>query len=290
MKVEEILKEIEYNTGSFPILALEKLRKEKATVTPFLLSTLEESKNNIKNLPDRYMLHIYAMFLLAEFKEPKACPIIVDFFSVPGNASLDATGDVATEYLGQILASVCNGNVKQIKGLIESRDVNEYVRSASIQSLLVLVVQGVLSRDEVINYFEELFRNKLEKEYSFVWTSLVTNSTRLCPIELKECIDTAYENGFVEPFFINQKNVDDSINSGKEKALTALRNDSRYSYIDDTVSEMRDWACFNQAKRKERKIYSSNDTKKKIKVGRNDPCPCGSGKKYKKCCYGKSFG
>ena len=26
-----------------------------------------------------------------------------------------------------------------------------------------------------------------------------------------------------------------------------------------------------------------NGTKPK-KVGRNDPCPCGSGKKYKKCC------
>ncbi|MFN4197385.1 MAG: SEC-C metal-binding domain-containing protein, partial [Caldimicrobium sp.] len=23
------------------------------------------------------------------------------------------------------------------------------------------------------------------------------------------------------------------------------------------------------------------------KVGRNDPCPCGSGKKYKKCCWPK---
>jgi preprotein translocase subunit SecA len=23
---------------------------------------------------------------------------------------------------------------------------------------------------------------------------------------------------------------------------------------------------------------------KGLKVGRNDPCPCGSGKKYKKCC------
>ena len=23
------------------------------------------------------------------------------------------------------------------------------------------------------------------------------------------------------------------------------------------------------------------------KVGRNDPCPCGSGKKYKKCCLAK---
>ena len=24
------------------------------------------------------------------------------------------------------------------------------------------------------------------------------------------------------------------------------------------------------------------------KVGRNDPCPCGSGKKYKKCCMAKN--
>ncbi|HFI0749777.1 TPA: YecA family protein, partial [Streptococcus suis] len=25
-----------------------------------------------------------------------------------------------------------------------------------------------------------------------------------------------------------------------------------------------------------------------MKIGRNDPCPCGSGKKYKKCCLGKA--
>lgn len=25
------------------------------------------------------------------------------------------------------------------------------------------------------------------------------------------------------------------------------------------------------------------------KVGRNDPCPCGSGKKFKKCCLGKGI-
>ncbi|MDY0130910.1 MAG: SEC-C metal-binding domain-containing protein, partial [Methanosarcina vacuolata] len=24
------------------------------------------------------------------------------------------------------------------------------------------------------------------------------------------------------------------------------------------------------------------------KIGRNDPCPCGSGKKYKHCCLGRS--
>lgn len=33
-------------------------------------------------------------------------------------------------------------------------------------------------------------------------------------------------------------------------------------------------------------VYDGDGTYKKIqaKVGRNDPCPCGSGKKYKKCC------
>jgi len=28
-------------------------------------------------------------------------------------------------------------------------------------------------------------------------------------------------------------------------------------------------------------------SRKSGKIGRNDPCPCGSGKKYKKCCLGK---
>ena len=33
-----------------------------------------------------------------------------------------------------------------------------------------------------------------------------------------------------------------------------------------------------------RKRLVSEGTKEENKVGRNDPCPCGSGKKYKKCC------
>ena len=33
---------------------------------------------------------------------------------------------------------------------------------------------------------------------------------------------------------------------------------------------------------------SHNKTNKTKKVGRNDPCPCGSGKKYKKCCLNKA--
>lgn len=43
---------------------------------------------------------------------------------------------------------------------------------------------------------------------------------------------------------------------------------------------------FTAEKRKEiKKEYNKTRTVvKEHKVGRNDPCPCGSGKKYKKCC------
>lgn len=43
---------------------------------------------------------------------------------------------------------------------------------------------------------------------------------------------------------------------------------------------------FDEEKRKQiRKDYNrSKIVVKEEKIGRNDPCPCGSGKKYKKCC------
>lgn len=35
------------------------------------------------------------------------------------------------------------------------------------------------------------------------------------------------------------------------------------------------------------KFYKSDGSIKECTIGRNDLCPCGSGKKYKKCCLQK---
>jgi len=51
--------------------------------------------------------------------------------------------------------------------------------------------------------------------------------------------------------------------------------------------ELPQWeAIFTEEQRKELYKEQKNSTtvRKEKKVGRNDPCPCGSGKKYKKCC------
>ncbi|MDO4798904.1 MAG: SEC-C metal-binding domain-containing protein [Bacillota bacterium] len=50
------------------------------------------------------------------------------------------------------------------------------------------------------------------------------------------------------------------------------------------------WApIFSEEERKQlRREYIDSVTAKSEKIaGRNDPCPCGSGKKYKKCCLNK---
>ena len=51
--------------------------------------------------------------------------------------------------------------------------------------------------------------------------------------------------------------------------------------------ELPQWdEIFTEEKRKElyKEQKNSGTVRKEKKVGRNDPCPCGSGKKYKKCC------
>lgn len=55
----------------------------------------------------------------------------------------------------------------------------------------------------------------------------------------------------------------------------------------DWLYELPQWeAIFDKETRKRlyREQKKSGTIRKEKKIGRNDPCPCGSGKKYKKCC------
>lgn len=55
----------------------------------------------------------------------------------------------------------------------------------------------------------------------------------------------------------------------------------------DYLYELPEWdEIFTEEKRKEisKEYKKSKIVVKEAKIGRNDPCTCGSGKKYKKCC------
>ncbi len=279
MNIQQILKELEVNTGIFPRQAVEEAISKREQITPELLRILERAEQNVEELWERedYMAHIYAMFLLAQFRERRAYPLIVKFFSIPGEITLDLTGDVVTEDLARILASVSDGDISLMTSLVENEQANEYVRDAALEGLVTLVARGVRSRDEIMAYFQSLFREKLTREYSHIWNGLVSSCTHLYPEEVLEDIKQAFEDDLVDEWYIDLEFVEEVLARGKDKVLEELRTDRRYWFIRDTVSEMEWWASFEPSPLRPA-------VRADRKVGRNDLCPCGSGKKYKRCC------
>ena len=83
------------------------------------------------------------------------------------------------------------------------------------------------------------------------------------------------------------------IDEMEEDTVVSLKFDKEMLYKNmvaakaDWLYELPQWEpIFSEEKRKE--LYmeqkKSGTIVKGPKIGRNDPCPCGSGKKYKKCC------
>lgn len=290
MKVSEIMSELEYYDGTFPLQALKVAIANRDEIIPELLKVLEYATKHMEELLDEpeYMAHLYAMYLLAQFREERAYPLFIELFSTPGKAIQELSGDVVTEDLGRMLASICGGDVEAIKGLAENEQANEYVRSAALQSLIVLFAQGVKTREEILAYFQSLFREKIPRDDELIWYSLVSLSTKLYPDVLYDDIKQAFADDLIDPMFIDLKYVDDDMRRGKEHALEATKADHHNTFIEDTILEMETWAAFKPSKPVKAlplvKKGSGQVVREGRKIGRNEPCPCGSGLKYKKCC------
>jgi hypothetical protein len=223
---------------------------------------------------------------------------VVRFCLLPGDFLDLLYGDFLTDGLGRVLASVCGGRVEGIQSIIENEDAYEWVRGAAIRSLLSLVAAGEMSRDEAVSYFATLFRGKLVREWSQVWNALVSSSAKIFPAELLEDIEKAYEDDLIETGFILFEDVEDYLSMGKAHILARLAADSHYRLVQNTVEEMSWWACFQenrlkgaraafrtQLRSKLRPMLAASQVRRaKPKTGRNEPCFCGSGKKYKRCC------
>lgn len=79
----------------------------------------------------------------------------------------------------------------------------------------------------------------------------------------------------------------------EEDTVVSLAFDKEKLYK-NMVAAKADWLyglpqwenIFSEEERKElyKEQKASGTIRKEKKIGRNDPCPCGSGKKYKKCC------
>jgi len=296
METAEILHQFERATGRFARAAVEAAVARREEVIPELLRTLEDTVDRAAEFgaQDDYMAHLYAMFLLAQFRETRAYPLVVRLASLPGDLLDSLCFDFITEDLGQVLASVCGGELEGIQSIIENEDANEWARGSALNSLVTLVAAGQKSREEIVGYFTSLFRGKLVRRWSHVWDALVSHSCDLYPAELIGDIEQAYEEDLVDPRYIGFDDVKRDLAAGKNQVLARLAADPNRRLIDDTVAEMEWWNCFQDRGPSRTNIGTQAPAappepmaqvkRSTPKTGRNDPCPCGSGKKYKKCC------
>ncbi|MCX7088379.1 MAG: DUF1186 domain-containing protein [Methylococcales bacterium] len=298
MTVEEILEELATfdpdDPCVFPRVALQAAIEQQEAITPALLSIIERIANDPQWLEDNIedMSFTYALYLLAQFREKRAYPLIVRYFGQLGTEfeAIDATEGIVTEDLKSILASVCHNDISLIKQLIENQEVNEFVRSAALQSLVVLYNNDQLSRKVLVEYFQTLIDIKLERqEFSIIWANVACCCCDIYPGELYDALVECFKRGLIDDSFITKKNLDYFMQMGKEHALTKLKANSQYQFINNVITEMENWYCFQAEKKTPShlnipKINDASLSYTAPKVGRNDPCPCGSGKKYKKCC------
>jgi hypothetical protein len=181
-----------------------------------------------------------------------------------------------------------------LHGLIENEEADEYFRDAGINALLVLEHTGQMTRSEVVEYFRRLFHGQLQRTHSFVWDGLVCAVADLPAPELLGEVRQAYAEGLVDEGTADLEGIERDV-----AAPQPWRRD-QHRLITDAIGEMEHWACFHpedsgptelpvaQVPMPPSPALANYDAPKPLirgpKVGRNDPCPCGSGKKYKKCC------
>ncbi len=109
MDIGELLARLDNeHEGSFPQSLVTEVIARREEVTPRLVRILEDIDRDPEPwLADAAgMLHIWAFYLLALFRETRAYPLLVRIFSRPGEFAFELAGDVPRQDLGRMLASV----------------------------------------------------------------------------------------------------------------------------------------------------------------------------------------
>jgi hypothetical protein len=217
-----------------------------------------------------------------------------------GELPFDLFGDAVTSTLARVLAQFAGDSPEFLDALIADRGLNEYVRWEAAQTYIHLVRDGCLPRSMAVQRLQQHLRQAIDQEDVSVISALVSELTDLSPREAIEEITEAYDRGLVEPFMVSKEDVDKSIVEGDVAVQKSLAR-CPPTGIADTIEELRHWAAFREEPAKSPvkhtvprphafpTLRNSDQVMapaipKRMRIGRNDPCPCGSGKKFKKCC------
>ena len=181
----------------------------------------------------------------------------MEFNGSESDEALDSTwGAVMTLKLNVASKEEVKKIITEAEGIIKRYPHLSSVATTNIQAVTALHRSHM--KDKVSH-------EEVEKLYKYVEQNLDSKSVRTTFFEmLRNSVD--------------EKNIQDYLN---QDVLREAISDARYSpYVGSGIRELDEWLGIYD-------FVEQPYVRKCPKIGRNDPCPCGSGKKFKKCCMGK---
>lgn len=165
----------------------------------------------------------------------------------------DDDSDWITEDLPGVLAHMGPGAVMTISGLVRHAAAPEWLRVSAARALASIAIDHPGTKPGIVRTVKEEVRKEQDVGTR---TQLAESLLDLVDPDLYEYHENLLLSGAISDDF-SGKEVLDAMYSGEMEPQEA-----------DPVSPMRMFEL-------------------RRPPGRNDPCPCGSGKKYKKCCIGR---
>lgn len=291
----------------FPLAAFAACNADPEAVRGQLLAAVEVFLAN----PDLAMeenadqTFFFAMYLLLQWREPALLALLLQMARWD-QETLEATfGDDFSFVLTQGLAA-CSQEVAPLVNLAHDRHASMWTRSCAVQALALRVCEGDYAKTDAIHQFRlmaapwvvDLARMTALAETDDLsdadWVEfealqwliqmLAYSAADIGATEMMdECIAWC-EAGYMMDENETPATLRECF-AGKQGAILAKK------YLRDAAAYLQKWHYFqSNADRKAiedmlRQLNTAHlPAKSSAKIGRNDPCPCGSGKKYKKCC------
>jgi len=271
-----------------------------------LLDTIER-KEFFKNYPDEdkwWEMTKHAFWVLTELKAEEAFPSILKILNLEDDYNHSYLGDFATEDFWEIIYHLGGNQLEALKKrVLASGDwLNRVIPSAAAEQI---ALHQPARRSEIVGWYRSILDTFLAMEDDDpaldgeVTSGLVIDLIHIQAAELLPQIKALSERGFVyDGYAGSMKSIEKDIAKPSSFSNKRALKTSIFDRYEDAMQWHGYRMKYDEAY-KEKNTYkpkdidsSSHRSSKPIgtgkKVGRNDPCPCGSGKKYKKCCLRNS--
>ena len=287
MDAGKILHELTYAEG-LPKEALKAASAQRVEMLPLFVEEIEtylalEPAARAKPTPLFFIFH-----LLGEWKEKVAYRPLARLLRIPGQEVDAIFGDGITTTGHRVMAAVFDGDPDPLYQIVLDPNADEYLRAGMCEALAMVTLRGELDRDLAGRFLRDAFMEMQPQAECYAWVGWQSAIAMLGMSDQKILVKKAFGRGFIDSHVLGFDDFEQDLKRGIECPGEPWRSDDHeYTLFGDTVDELSDWYCFTEQynEDQERNSILSQPYENPFKgVGRNDPCPCGSGKKFKKCC------